>query len=1243
MKEVSDNVSKNSKTSGMFAIAAFLTLFASTFGVGWMSFGAVAGTSDIEWMGDIDPEPTGDPFSGWIPDQLIDMAGVEAWYPQIATGPGGDVHAVYQVQASIGGWQILHQQSSDGGLTWTAPSGVAATPDDEINPDIAIHPGDGRIFVAYERWISGTDSQVWISYSDDGSTWNRVMVADWVTYPDVDPSVVVDHDTGAGAYYVWVAYTYLFDPDNSNVMVHRSDDQGATWAQQHFLGMPPDDDVYDDPELAFQHGSDGVDRLLLVCRNGVDLATTNTVHLDWSEDFGVTWSSFVVATETNIVDYPTIAASRGRDSIMVAWQHNAADISIRYRGNTDPTTPGASWTGVGTRFPTGGNGVADRAPRLAVDGDGTMNNNMAGNYHLIWTVGGLDRDVVYTMRPTDLTAGWTNVLQVSDTAAQASPGLPSKGITTQLRGSSWYPAVVWSDFRAAPPNDIGYTTPGSRVTVDTNPGLLNVEVDFLPYPAPAAFIWPAGWSHNLNVQSPQPGGPGIQYVWSDWSDLGPQSHFVVADTIDRTYTANFITQYEITIDAWDQTNLAPLPNVPVYIDGPQVGTTQHVAWLDDGVAYNIGVQDPYNDGFNDFNFVDWDYGPNANPVVYTPNAPDSITANYDMVLPSTFSLEVNPPTITIPPGDTAQYTIRLTSLSGYAGDVDLSATALPGTLLPPGGTATATFLPNPATVPLGGQVTSTLTIDNTAAVPDDIYTITVLGQDTVSAVISDSNDTELIVATPTFDVTATPLTLTRAPGQNAVYDVTVTSISGYDGFVGLNATSGGLLPPAIATFVPSVVSVPDGGSAQSTLTISNTGTVPDATYLITIVGDDPLGTDSFNVDLVLTTVPFFMADAAPTTQQVAPGDQTSFIVTITSVNSYVGTVDVSVSSPIPGADATLSWSSTMVDVPADASNSTTLTVDTNPSIADGDYILTFYAEDLLLPLNDSDTTTLNVSSTLPGSIAGTIEDENGDPIENADVVLVDDNDQTVDSTTSDDVGAYKFTDVDPGSYTVKASKTGYRDDERSLTLSGSEDKTGQDLELKFGSIEGVVVDENDEGVPDATVEILDENGDVVGTDTTNSQGKFEIDDLLLGTYTVRISADGFETLTVDSVEITNADPSNDMGNTEVTKEDTGNFLADYWWLLLIIIIIVVVLILVLMLAKRKKPAPEEAPPEYATAQVPAEQAPYQEAPAEQPPYQEPPPEQYPPQEPQPEPQPEPYPEESPPEPATPPEGYPPEE
>jgi uncharacterized repeat protein (TIGR02543 family) len=84
------------------------------------------------------------------------------------------------------------------------------------------------------------------------------------------------------------------------------------------------------------------------------------------------------------------------------------------------------------------------------------------------------------------------------------------------------------------------------VTVQPNPSGRSFTVDGTTYTTAQTFSWVSGSSHPIAASSPQSGGTGIQYVWGSWSDSGAMSH-TVAPTVGTTYTANFNTQYYLTM------------------------------------------------------------------------------------------------------------------------------------------------------------------------------------------------------------------------------------------------------------------------------------------------------------------------------------------------------------------------------------------------------------------------------------------------------------------------------------------------------------------------------------------------------------------------------------------------------------------------------------------------------------------------------------------------------------------------
>ena len=86
------------------------------------------------------------------------------------------------------------------------------------------------------------------------------------------------------------------------------------------------------------------------------------------------------------------------------------------------------------------------------------------------------------------------------------------------------------------------------MTVQANPAGLSFAVDGTNYSSAQTFNWMPGSNHTIATTSPQSGGTGVQYVWSSWSDGGAISH-TVTPTVSTNYTANFTTQYYLTMNA----------------------------------------------------------------------------------------------------------------------------------------------------------------------------------------------------------------------------------------------------------------------------------------------------------------------------------------------------------------------------------------------------------------------------------------------------------------------------------------------------------------------------------------------------------------------------------------------------------------------------------------------------------------------------------------------------------------------
>ncbi|MEL6140971.1 MAG: SdrD B-like domain-containing protein, partial [Bacteroidota bacterium] len=172
-------------------------------------------------------------------------------------------------------------------------------------------------------------------------------------------------------------------------------------------------------------------------------------------------------------------------------------------------------------------------------------------------------------------------------------------------------------------------------------------------------------------------------------------------------------------------------------------------------------------------------------------------------------------------------------------------------------------------------------------------------------------------------------------------------------------------------------------------------------------------------------------------------------------------------------------------------------------------------------------------------------DTNGDGVQdpgepgvaNVTVDLKDADGNVIATTTTDGNGNYAFADLVPGEYSVQFDlPTGFEftdvnaganealDSDADPAMNGmtdpvtlSEGETNNDLDAgiyELGSIGDFVFldtdgdgiqDPEDDGIPGVTVSLLDENGNVIETTTTDANGAYLFDDLPPGTYSVQFT------------------------------------------------------------------------------------------------------------------------------------------
>ncbi len=115
------------------------------------------------------------------------------------------------------------------------------------------------------------------------------------------------------------------------------------------------------------------------------------------------------------------------------------------------------------------------------------------------------------------------------------------------------------------------------------------------------------------------------------------------------------------------------------------------------------------------------------------------------------------------------------------------------------------------------------------------------------------------------------------------------------------------------------------------------------------------------------------------------------------------------------------------------------------------------------------------------------------------------------STTTSSSGNYSFSSVAPGTYTVKASASGYFTESVSASVTSGTTTTAN-IQLPTGGIlAGTVTGSNGAALSGATVTVTGGKVTTTLTMTTNSSGGYNTSWVPVGTYTVTVSASGYNT------------------------------------------------------------------------------------------------------------------------------------
>ncbi|MGA3296745.1 MAG: hypothetical protein ABSD41_04765 [Candidatus Bathyarchaeia archaeon] len=217
---------------------------------------------------------------------------------------------------------------------------------------------------------------------------------------------------------------------------------------------------------------------------------------------------------------------------------------------------------------------------------------------------------------------------------------------------------------------------------------------------------------------------------------------------------------------------------------------------------------------------------------------------------SDFFINPTPTTITVNQGQTASYTLSLTSVGSFSSPIQLQASGTP-----PG--SVGSFSPFTVTPPPGGTVTTVLTVPTSLITPLGSYTVTITASSSLPQITRSVDVTLIVASAPTdFVLNANPRSPTPLivrQGLCGNISVSVQSIGDFSSPVNLTLSP---IPQRVtAQFLLNPVTPGQGGTVFSTLRLCPATNALSGDNSITITGTGGSITHTVNILLRVPAAP----------------------------------------------------------------------------------------------------------------------------------------------------------------------------------------------------------------------------------------------------------------------------------------------------------------------------------------------------------------------------------------------------
>lgn len=288
-----------------------------------------------------------------------------------------------------------------------------------------------------------------------------------------------------------------------------------------------------------------------------------------------------------------------------------------------------------------------------------------------------------------------------------------------------------------------------------------------------------------------------------------------------------------------------------------------------------------------------------------------------IIPPPDFSLSVSPALLGITAGSSGSVSVLAAGLNGFSGPISVTAPSIPN----------VTFTPASFTLTPG----SSQAVSVAAAAGAAAGTLGASFSGTAAGVSGPRTGsfTLEIRPPPDFAITASPTSLTLAPGSTGTVSVSAAGLNGFAGTISVTTSA-----PAGVTPTPASFALSPGASQSVTLAVAAAASPGDVTLLFSGSAAGVTGARTALVALHIVSSPDVSLGVAPGALTLEPGHSDTAVVTATGLNGFSGTVAVTAPTL-----AGISFSPSSFSLPPSASQSVTVSV--APTAAAGTRSATF--------------------------------------------------------------------------------------------------------------------------------------------------------------------------------------------------------------------------------------------------------------------------------------------------------------